>query len=111
MPLGGLKLSELIGALSHALDITEGQPEGHCVRCCWIGMHVGKAMGMSDEALWELYYTLLLKDLGCSSNAARICQLYLTDDLSFKRDFKMVDGRLPKVLNFVIGHTGWVRPD
>lgn len=106
MPLGGLKLSELIGALSHALDITEGQPEGHCVRCCWIGMHVGKAMGMSDEALWELYYTLLLKDLGCSSNAARICQLYLTDDLSFKRDFKMVDGRLPKVLNFVIGHTG-----
>jgi hypothetical protein len=29
-----LKLSELMGALSHALDITEGQPEGHCVRCC-----------------------------------------------------------------------------
>jgi len=25
-----------MGALSHALDITEGQPEGHCVRCCWI---------------------------------------------------------------------------
>ena len=74
MPLGGLTLSELIGALSHALDITEGQPEGHCVRCCWIGMHVGRAMGLSDEALWELYYTLLLKDLGCSSNAARICE-------------------------------------
>lgn len=106
MPLGGLKLSELIGALSHALDITEGQPEGHCVRCCWIGMHVGRAMGLSDEALWELYYTLLLKDLGCSSNAARICQLYLTDDLSFKRDLKLVDGSLPKVLKFVVGHTG-----
>jgi hypothetical protein len=28
MPLGGLTLSELIGALSHALDITEGQAEG-----------------------------------------------------------------------------------
>ena len=26
--LTGLKLSELISALSHALDITEGQPEG-----------------------------------------------------------------------------------
>jgi len=69
-------------------------------------MHVGRAMGLSDEALWELYYTLLLKDLGCSSNAARICQLYLTDDLSFKRDFKLVDGSLPKVLKFVVGHTG-----
>ncbi len=101
-----LKLSELIGALSHALDITEGQPEGHCVRCCWIGMHVGEKLGMPAEQLWELYYTLLLKDLGCSSNASRICELYLTDDLSFKRDFKWVDGSLPQVLRFILRHTG-----
>jgi HD-GYP domain-containing protein (c-di-GMP phosphodiesterase class II) len=104
--LAGLKLSELISALSHALDITEGQPEGHCVRCCWIGMHVGRSMGLPDDDLWSLYYTLLLKDLGCSSNAARICELYLTDDLSFKRDFKTVGDSLPKVLNFVLKHTG-----
>ena len=83
-----LKLSELMGALSHALDITEGQPEGHCVRCCWIGMHIGEQLALPSEQLWELYYTLLLKDLGCSSNASRICELYLTDDLAFKRDFK-----------------------
>jgi HD-GYP domain-containing protein (c-di-GMP phosphodiesterase class II) len=101
-----LKLRELIGALSHALDITEGQPPGHCVRCCWIGMHIGRKLGLSDEHLWQLYYTLLLKDLGCSSNAARICELYLTDDLSFKRDFKSVGEGLPQVLGFVLSHTG-----
>jgi hypothetical protein len=102
----GLKLSELISALSHALDITEGQPEGHCVRCCWIGMHIGREIGLPENELWELYYTLLLKDLGCSSNAARICELYLTDDLRFKRDFKTVGDSLPQVLNFVLRHTG-----
>ena len=101
-----LKLSELMGALSHALDITEGQPEGHCVRCCWIGMHIGQALALPSQQLWELYYTLLLKDLGCSSNASRICELYLTDDLSFKRDFKWVDGSLPQVLRFVLRNTG-----
>ncbi len=101
-----LKLAELMGALSHALDITEGQPEGHCVRCCWIGMHVGQHLGLPQDELWALYYTLLLKDLGCSSNAARICQLYVTDDLSFKRDFKWVDGSLPQVLRFVLRNTG-----
>lgn len=101
-----LKLSELIAALSHALDITEGQPEGHCVRCCWIGMHIGRRIGLPDPRLWELYYTLLLKDLGCSSNAARICALYLTDDLQFKRDYKTVGDRLPQVLRFVLSHTG-----
>jgi len=102
----GLKLSELIAALSHALDITEGQPEGHCIRCCWIGMHVGREIGLEDRELWELYYTLLLKDLGCSSNAARICELYLTDDLQFKRDFKQVGDSLPQVVRFVLQHTG-----
>lgn len=105
-----LRLSELISALSYALGITEGQPEGHCVRCCWIGMHIGRRIGLSDEALWGLYYTLLLKDLGCSSNAARICELYLTDDLAFKRDFKTVGDSLPQVLNFVLGHTGLGAP-
>lgn len=102
----GLKLSELISALSHALDITEGQPEGHCVRCCWIGMHIGREIGLPEHQLWELYYTLLLKDLGCSSNAARICELYLTDDLNFKRDFKTVGDSLPQVVRFVLQHTG-----
>ena len=41
-PPTGLKLAELISALSHALDITEGQPQGHCVRCCWIGCTLAK---------------------------------------------------------------------
>ncbi|MFZ3219976.1 MAG: HD domain-containing phosphohydrolase [Rhodoferax sp.] len=102
----GLKLAELISALSHALDITEGQPEGHCVRCCWIGMHIGRHIGLDETQQWELYYTLLLKDLGCSSNAARICELYLTDDLNFKRDFKKVGDSLPQVVRFVLQHTG-----
>ena len=101
-----LKLSELIGALSYALDITEGQPEGHCVRCCWIGVNIGREMGLPERQLWELYYTLLLKDLGCSSNAARICELYLTDDLEFKHDFKSVGDSLPQMLRFVLKHTG-----
>lgn len=101
-----LKLSELIGSLSYALDITEGQPAGHCVRCCWIGTHIGRQAGLPEDQLWELYYTLLLKDLGCSSNAARICALYLTDDLDFKRDYKLVGDSLPQVLGFVLKHTG-----
>lgn len=105
-----LRLSELISALSHALDITEGQPEGHCIRCCWIGMKIGQHIGLPDDELWNLYYTLLLKDLGCSSNAARICELYLTDDRAFKHDFKTVGDSLPQVLNFVLSHTGLRAP-
>ena len=106
-PIREIKLAEVLSSLSYALDLVEGQPAGHCVRCCWIGIHIGRELGLEDEQVWELYYTLLLKDLGCSSNAARICQLYLADDLSFKRDFKTVDGSsLTEALQFVLSHTG-----
>ena len=103
---GSLSLSELLGALSHALDMTEGQPPGHCLRATWIGLAIGQALGLPDAELRELYYTVMMKDLGCSSNAARLCQLYLSDDLGLKRDFKTVSDSLPKVLGFVFAHTG-----
>ncbi len=101
-----LQLSELMASLSKALDITEGQPPGHCIRVCWIGFHIGQRCGLSRAELHDLYYTLLLKDLGCSSNAARICKLYVTDDLSFKHNFKTVNGSLSQVVNFVVQNTG-----
>jgi len=104
-----VRLAELIGALSHALDMTEEQPPGHCIRCCWIGVHVGRAMGLDPRLMPDLYYTLLLKDLGCSSNAARICSLYLADDISFKRGFKTIDGSLGAALRFVSPAPAWNR--
>jgi hypothetical protein len=46
-----LRLSEILSALSYALDLTEGQPEGHAVRTCLIGMRIaqGAAIPLSDR--------------------------------------------------------------
>jgi putative nucleotidyltransferase with HDIG domain len=101
-----LRLAELLSALSFALDMVEGQPAGHCVRCCWIAIQIGREVGLSDSEIWDLYYTMLIKDVGCSSNAARICQIYMIDDITFKRDLMTVNGSLPQVLRFVLSHTG-----
>lgn len=99
-------MGEVLVALSRALDITEGQPPGHGMRAALIGYRLGEALGLSGTALSNLFYTVLLKDLGCSSNAARICELYLADDLTFKHDFKLVSDSLPAALRFVLDHTG-----
>ena len=69
-------------------------------------MAIGGEIGLSDDEMSDLYYTLLLKDIGCSSNAARICRLFLTDDIVFKRNIKVVDDSLPNILRFVLSHTG-----
>jgi putative nucleotidyltransferase with HDIG domain len=100
-----IRLSEILSALGHAVDLTEGQPEGHGVRCCWIGTALGREVGLAEPELWELYYTLLLKDVGCSSNAARITGLYKTDDLAFKRAAKTMQPNVPGMMRFVAGHT------
>jgi len=99
-------LHEILGALSHAIDMTEGQPPGHAIRCCWIGMHIAAHLDLTDDERGDLYYTLMMKDLGCSSNAARICALYLADDIKFKHDFKKIDGSLQAALHFVFQQTG-----
>lgn len=86
-----IRLSEVVSALSHALDITEGQPEGHAVRTCFLGMRIGEEIGLPSVDRLALFYALLLKDLGCSSNAAKVCYLFAADDRAVKRDLKTTD--------------------
>ena len=86
-----IKLSEVIAALSFALDITEGQPEGHAIRTCLLGMWLADELGLPSSQRSALFYALLLKDVGCSSNAAKICSLFGVDDQVVKRDVKTTD--------------------
>lgn len=82
------RFSEVLSALSFALDIVEGQPEGHIVRSCYIGMVVGGRIGLSEEQRSALFYALLLKDAGCSSNASKMSALFDADDFEVKRKVK-----------------------
>lgn len=86
-----VRLSEVVSALSVALDITEGQPRGHAVRTCWIGMRLGELIGLDEAQRSALFYALLLKDLGCSNNASKMCYLFGADDIGAKCDFKLRD--------------------
>lgn len=86
-----VRLSEVVAALSYALDITEGQPMGHSVRSTMIGMRIATTLGLSDEQRSGLFYGLLLKDLGCSSNAARLTTLFGADDRLLKHAHKLTD--------------------
>lgn len=86
-----VRLSEVISALSYVLDLTEGQPTGHAVRSCFIGMRLASEIRLPTFQLSALFYALLLKDVGCSSNAGRVCSLFNADDLTVKRNLKTVD--------------------
>jgi HD-GYP domain-containing protein (c-di-GMP phosphodiesterase class II) len=91
----GIALSELIGALSFVLDMTEGEPPGHAVRSCLIGMRIADEVGLSPPARSDLFCALLLKDAGCSANSAHMAALFGADDHVAKRTSKRVDWARP----------------
>lgn len=86
-----IPIAELLAALSHALDLTEGAPAGHTLRSCMIAMRIADTIGLGTDDRTALYYAMLLKDAGCSSNAARVTALFGTDDHTVKPRMKIVD--------------------
>lgn len=74
-----------------ALDLTEGQPMGHAIRGCILGMRIGEQLGLESQQLSDLYYALLLKDSGCSTNSARLQKILGSDDIKAKREVKLED--------------------
>jgi putative nucleotidyltransferase with HDIG domain len=88
---GSIRFSEVVSALSLALDLTEGQPMGHAIRSCILGMRIAEELRLPSQDCSDLYYALLLKDSGCSSNAARMHCILGSDEIEAKREVKLVD--------------------
>jgi putative nucleotidyltransferase with HDIG domain len=86
-----LRMSDLISALSFALDLTEGQPMGHSIKTCILAMRMAEILGLSLEQRSDLYYATLVKDAGCSSNAARMFEIFGGDERRAKREVKTQD--------------------
>ena len=107
-----IRTSELISALSYALDLTEGRSMGHSVRTCVMGMRLAQHIGMSMEEQADLYYALLLKDAGCSSNSSRLFHILNADEIRAKRDVKTTDWTKVgfESLNFALTHVATESP-
>jgi HD-GYP domain-containing protein (c-di-GMP phosphodiesterase class II) len=107
-----IRTSELISALSYALDLTEGRSMGHSVRTCVMGMRLAQHIGLSMEEQADLYYALLLKDAGCSSNSSRLFHILNSDEIRAKRDVKTTDWTKVgfESLNFALGHVATESP-
>jgi len=91
-------LSVVIAVMSCGLDLAEGQPMGHSARACAVGMRIGEALGLTAAQRSDLLYAGLLKDAGCSANAAQVAELYGADDLAIKRERKLLDQHRPREL-------------
>jgi len=64
----GVRLAEIIAPLSLATDLDVGQPLEHALRACLRAVRLGRACGLSEEELVDIYYLALARYVGCTAN-------------------------------------------
>ena len=70
MSLAPLRLAELLGSLSLAIDLGPGQPLERVMRCCLMGLRLAETLGLNDSDHREVYYLSLLRHIGCTATAS-----------------------------------------
>ena len=88
---GSISLSEIISALSYALDLTEGAVHGHALRSCLLGMRIAEEAKLPSGQTSSLYFALLLKDIGCNRNVGRMSKMHGAEDRPAKAGLESED--------------------
>jgi HD-GYP domain-containing protein (c-di-GMP phosphodiesterase class II) len=76
-------LAELIAALSLGIDLGFGQPMEHVLRQCLIALRLAERIGLDEQARAEVYYTALLINVGCHTDAHEQAK-WFGDDIALK---------------------------
>ena len=78
-----LRLSELVAALSLGVDLGFGQPMEHVLRQCMIALRLAERLGLDEERAAAVYYTALLVNVGCHTDAHEQAK-WFGDDIALK---------------------------
>ncbi len=77
------RLAELVAALSLGIDLGFGQPMEHVLRQCLIALRLAERIGLDEEARAGVYYTALLVNVGCHTDAHEQAK-WFGDDIALK---------------------------
>ena len=80
---GQVRLAELVASLSLGIDLGFGQPMEHVLRQCLIALRLAERLGADDESRSVVYYTALLVNVGCHTDAHEQAK-WFGDDIALK---------------------------
>src|SRR5712664_140832 len=78
-----VRLAELVAALSLGVDLGFGQPMEHVLRQCLIALRLADQAGLDEADRVAVYYTALLVNVGCHSDAHEQAK-WFGDDIALK---------------------------
>ncbi len=80
---GRVRVAELVAALSLGIDLGFGQPMEHVLRQCLIALKLAERAGLDEESRAAVYYTALLVNVGCHTDAHEQAK-WFGDDIAMK---------------------------
>ncbi|HTN25704.1 MAG TPA: HD domain-containing phosphohydrolase [Solirubrobacteraceae bacterium] len=101
----GLRLAELIGAMSLAVDLGLGQPSEHVLRSSLLGLRLAECIGLSEQERVAVYYVALIAWVGCHADAHEQAR-WFGDDIALRADTYEVDMVGLPAARFMLGHLG-----
>jgi hypothetical protein len=81
----GVRLAELVAALSLGTDLGLGQPMEHVIRQTLIALRMSELLGLDEPERKVVYYSGLLAWVGCHTDAYEQAK-WFGDDLTIKAD-------------------------
>jgi HD-GYP domain-containing protein (c-di-GMP phosphodiesterase class II) len=106
----GVRLAEVLAALSLATDLGMGQPMEHMLRQCLIALRLAERLGLDDDERTAVYYGSLLAWVGCHVDAYEQAK-WFGDDTVLKADFRQADlASASSQALFMMRHVGTGRP-
>jgi HD-GYP domain-containing protein (c-di-GMP phosphodiesterase class II) len=101
----GVRINELLMALSLVTDLGFGQPAEHMVRSARIGMRLGERLGLDDADLAVLYDVSILTYVGCPIYGNESAELF-GDDIDFRSRAVQVDLAGFQAMMFMLRRAG-----
>jgi HD-GYP domain-containing protein (c-di-GMP phosphodiesterase class II) len=105
MATSGVRLNEVLVAISMVTDLGLGQPSEHMVRSTRLSMQLGGRLGLDSSQLAVLYDVSLLTYVGCPVYGNEAA-LVFGDDIDFRAGTYDVDLRSRAGARYMLGHAG-----
>ena len=106
----GVRLTELLAALSLVSDLGMGQPMEHNLRQCLIASRLGDRIGLDDTARVGVYYAGIMAWIGCHVDAYEQAK-WFGDEMALKADARKVDFATARTgMAFTLSHVAAGQP-
>ncbi|OBH01087.1 MULTISPECIES: HD domain-containing phosphohydrolase [unclassified Mycobacterium] len=102
---GAVSRTEVLAALSLAIDLGLGQPMDHMLRSAALGTRLGERLGLSERERGTVFYTGLVMWIGCHADSHEYAR-WFGDDIAVRHASHYIDWSGAPYRRFLMSNLG-----